>query len=453
LAAIKGETQVSAEFVSIAMLLLLPALSDAQQAAKCPQAAPLSETQLAELHKGKLPAPRIRQLVVSCGIDFEPSGEVIGRLRSAGMPEVVLGAVRAATGPAATKRRAEPEVPPKPETVVKGTDARVQVQLTALEPAWVLARADGKYLFSATMEANATRTFEASSEVWLRLGNAGAVSIVLNGKAIGPVGPTGQVRTVTLRADGFEIVPPKSDVPPNPEDSSASPPSAVAPPATIVVGTKKVNPKDGLTYVWIPPGRFIMGCSPGDGECGDDEKPAHQVIITKGFWLGQTPVTQKAYQRVTGRNPSSFEGANLPVETVNWDEASGYCAAIGGRLPTEAEWEYAARARSTSAQSGNPDDIAWHSGNSGGKTHEVGLKLPNAFELYDMLGNVWQWVGDWYGNYPPGSQNDPFGTGQQRALRGGSWYNPPRLARASGRIRWDEPSEGAFNLGLRCVAK
>ena len=86
-------------------------------------------------------------------------------------------------------------------------------------------------------------------------------------------------------------------------------------------GSTKVNAKDGQRYVWIPPGSFIMGCSPGDTECYDNEKPAHNVSITKGFWLGQTPVTQGAYQRVVGKNPSNFKGDNLPVEQVTWDEA------------------------------------------------------------------------------------------------------------------------------------
>ena len=234
-------------------------------------------------------------------------------------------------------------------------------------------------------------------------------------------------------------------------DASAAPTSAVLP-NSLMAGTKKVNPKDGLTYVWIPPGTFQMGCSPGDGECYDDEKPAHQVTITRGFWLGQTPVTQQAYQRVTGQNPSNFKGANLPVETVNWDEARAYCAAIGGRLPTEAEWEYAARAGSTGARYGNLDEIAWYSGNSGGKTHEVGQKLPNAFGLHDMLGNVWQWAAEWYGNYPSGAQSDPSGaaSGQYRALRGGSWGNYPRFVRVSGRNRY-WPGDRYDYFGLRCV--
>jgi formylglycine-generating enzyme required for sulfatase activity/tRNA A-37 threonylcarbamoyl transferase component Bud32 len=232
------------------------------------------------------------------------------------------------------------------------------------------------------------------------------------------------------------------------------PGASAVPPATIAAGAKKVNPKDGLTYVWIPPGTFRMGCSPGDNECFDDEKPANQVTITKGFWLGQTPVTQQAYQRATGQNPSYFKGTNLPVETVTWDESRAYCAATGGRLPTEAEWEYAARAGSTGARYGNLDEIAWDLGNSGGKTHEVGQKLANGFGLYDMLGNVWQWVADGYGNYPSGAQSDPSGsaTSRFRALRGGSWVSNARFARVSLRYRY-VPGVRLYNIGLRCVGK
>jgi formylglycine-generating enzyme required for sulfatase activity len=197
-----------------------------------------------------------------------------------------------------------------------------------------------------------------------------------------------------------------------------------------------------------------MGCSPGDTECFPAEKPTHPVTITKGFWLGQTPVTQQAYQRVTGQNPSHFKGANLPVETVGWNEAKAYCAAIGGRLPTEAEWEYAARAGSTGARYGNLDDIAWYSKNSGSQTHEVGQELANAFGLYDMLGNVSQWVADSYGNYPSGAQSDPSGaeSGQHRALRGGSWGLNARVTRVSLRVGV-VPGDRDAGIGLRCVGE
>jgi formylglycine-generating enzyme required for sulfatase activity len=226
-----------------------------------------------------------------------------------------------------------------------------------------------------------------------------------------------------------------------------------------VAGTTKVNSKDGLTYVWIPPGRFIMGCSSGDTECRDDEKPAHEVTMTKGFWLGQTPVTQAAFQHVIPLNLSHFKGDNLPVEGVVWLFARKYCGKIGGRLPTEAEWEYAARAGSTGARYGNLDDIAWYTNNSGGATHGVGQKRPNGFGLYDMLGNVWQWTTGHYAGL--GALSDPAGavSGSDRVLRGGSWSDNPTSVRASCRRVIAPPDqEGPTNMGkvydnvgFRCV--
>jgi formylglycine-generating enzyme required for sulfatase activity len=214
----------------------------------------------------------------------------------------------------------------------------------------------------------------------------------------------------------------------------------------------RVNPKDGLAYAWIPPGTFTMGCSPEDSECYSDEKPANEVAITRGFWMGQTPVTQQAWQRVTRLSRSYFTGANLPVESVTWDDARNYCQAIGGRLPTEAEWEYAARAGSTGPLYGDLNAVAWYGANSGGKTHEVGQRQPNAFGLYDVLGNVWQWTADWLGHYQPGAQSDPSGptSGQFRAVRGGSWFNGPPVVRVSVRFGF-APGERDSRTGLRCI--
>ncbi len=238
---------------------------------------------------------------------------------------------------------------------------------------------------------------------------------------------------------------------PNPAPAAAPAPEAVV---AHRAGETRVNPKDGLTYVWIPPGRFLMGCSPGDADCAPQEQPAHEVNITKGFWLGRTPVTQQAYQRVTGKNPSFFKVAEHPVEMVNWNEAKAYCAAVGGRLPTEAEWEYAARAGSMGPRYGAPDEIAWHYDNSGFKTHEVGQKKPNAFGLYDMLGNVFQWVADWYGVYPSSESSDPSGpsSGQLRMVRGGSWDNLSKVARSSYRGT-SAPGDRSYSFGIRCVGE
>jgi formylglycine-generating enzyme required for sulfatase activity len=161
-------------------------------------------------------------------------------------------------------------------------------------------------------------------------------------------------------------------------------------------GTVKTNPKDGLNYVWIPPGTFMMGCSPGDNECSGDEKPAHQVTITRGFWIGQTPVTVGAYKRfvaASGRQMPDAPGFNsgwvndpMPIVNVDWNDATAFCGWAGGRLPTEAEWEYAARAGSTEARYGPIDEVAWYSNNSGRKTHEVAQKRANGFGLFDITG-------------------------------------------------------------------
>jgi eukaryotic-like serine/threonine-protein kinase len=235
---------------------------------------------------------------------------------------------------------------------------------------------------------------------------------------------------------------------------SPSPPAA---------GTVRENPKDGLKYVWIAPGKFMMGCSPGDTECSDNEKSPHRVTITKGFWMGQTVVTVSAYNRfaaATGKampnapdfNPG-WSNEQMPIVNINWNEAQDYCAWAGGRLPTEAEWEYAGRGGSTETRYGPIDEVAWYFNNSGQKTHEVGQKRANGFGLYDMLGNVWEWVNDWYDQnyYRNSPSQDPIGpaSGQLRVLRGGSWYYNPRYVRVTDRVRYD-PGDWSNDLGFRC---
>lgn len=220
------------------------------------------------------------------------------------------------------------------------------------------------------------------------------------------------------------------------------------------LGDAKTNPKDGLRYLWIPPGSVTTGCSPGDNECYEDEYPTRKITLTRGFWLGETEVTQAAYEHVTGENPSVFEGPNLPVEMITWDDADYYCREIGGRLPTEAEWEYAARAGTTGSRYGDLDQVAWYWGNSKFSTHPVGQKKPNAFGLYDMLGNVVEWTHTWYTVQISQENINPQGPsiGEFKSLRGGGWWDDPDLVRASYRSRI-EPGDTDFNIGFRCVSE
>jgi formylglycine-generating enzyme required for sulfatase activity len=220
------------------------------------------------------------------------------------------------------------------------------------------------------------------------------------------------------------------------------------------------NSQDGLIYLWIPAGTFTMGCSNGDEQCFSEEKPAHQVTISKGFWIGQTEVTVEAYEKfagITEDRPASDNdqhGHDTPVVNVTWDEATDFCKWAGGRLPTEAEWEYAARGGSSASRYGELDDIAWHEKNSGSTVHPAGQKRANKFGLFDMLGNAWEWINDWYDGkyYARSPEVDPAGpeTGQVHGLRGGSWLNNSKLLRASDRGR--SLPELRFNyFGLRCV--
>ena len=207
--------------------------------------------------------------------------------------------------------------------------------------------------------------------------------------------------------------------------------------------------------VLIPGGTFWMGCVPGDSECKDGEKPRHQVTVDS-FYMDTHEVTQAQYERVMGKNPSDFKNcSDCPVENVSWDDARSYCSKVGKRLPSEAEWEYAARGgKDGEVRHGSLGDVAWYDGNSEKKTHPVGKKAPNGFGLYDMLGNVYEWCSDWYdeGYYAKSPLKDPHGaeSGAYRVLRGGSWFNVSRNVRASGRFGYT-PGTGYYNLGFRCV--
>ena len=219
-------------------------------------------------------------------------------------------------------------------------------------------------------------------------------------------------------------------------------------------GETRVNAKDGQEYVWIPPGTFSMGCSPDDDGCYGDEKPRHSVRITKGFWMGKTPVTVKAGRRfgLAGKNGEEFD--ELPVITARWAEAQGFCNAAGMRLPTEAEWEYAARAGVEANRYGDLDSIAWYEGNGGRGVHPVGLKQPNAWGLYDMFGNLPQWTADWFDEnyYALSPSSDPPGpsSGDHRVVRGSEYNDTARKVRASYRTMRD-PELLSYGTSFRCV--
>jgi len=188
----------------------------------------------------------------------------------------------------------------------------------------------------------------------------------------------------------------------------------------------------------IPAGKFTMGE-------GSDQ---HEVTLSKPFYMGVMEVTQAQYQAIMGTNPSFFKGAMNPVETVSWDDATEFCKKLSEktrqavRLPAEAEWEYACRAGTATAFSfGDADsalgDYAWYSANNGDTTHPVGQKKPNAWGLFDMHGNVWEWCADWFDKYPKGAATDPQGpaSGTYRVLRGGGWFGDPGFCRSAFRVR------------------
>ncbi len=228
---------------------------------------------------------------------------------------------------------------------------------------------------------------------------------------------------------------------------------------------------DGSGFVRIPAGEFLMGADKGN----DDEKPAHRVRIGQSVEMGKFEVTQAQWEAVMSRppeaharpgsrpavvNPSYFKGSTLPVENVSWDEVQQFLRALNARdrqheyrLPTEAEWEYACRA----GREEEPDKLeaqAWYRDNSSGHTQPVGQKQPNAWGLYDMHGNVWEWVQDWYDpNYYKNSPaTDPKGpeAASYRVYRGGSWYSSVTDCRAAMR-GFDLPSNHYYSLGFRLV--
>ena len=247
----------------------------------------------------------------------------------------------------------------------------------------------------------------------------------------------------------------------------------------------KLGPEEGqpwtvpdldLEMAYIPPGTFAMGSENGAGS----ERPQTRVTLTIGYWLGKTEVTQGQWEALMGATvvrqrdkanpgwPLRGEGPDYPVYYVNWNEAMEYCQRLTERersagrlpegfkytLPTEAQWEYACRAGTTEDFAGSLDAMAWYGSNRGGQAHPAGQKQPNAWELYDMHGNVGEWCRDWYQDHlSGGSVADPFGpaSGSARVVRGGSWFSPARDCRSasrSGGVPDGRQSRLGFRLAL-----
>ena len=229
----------------------------------------------------------------------------------------------------------------------------------------------------------------------------------------------------------------------------------------------------GWSFVPLRPGSFTMGSPPVETDAfGEGDESAHKVTLTHTIWMSAYETTQAQYSELTGRNPSfGTKAPRYPVVSVTWDDVQGFIGRLNKRerqegrlpmgwayrLPTEAEWEYGCRAGSSAVYCyGNEGplwDFAWYNGSSRRRHHAVGGKRPNAWGLYDMHGNVWEWCQDWYaGRYPRGKQLDPLGpqTGKCRVTRGGSWLNAPQNCRSAVRS-WIAPSDYTDTTGFRVV--
>jgi formylglycine-generating enzyme required for sulfatase activity len=218
----------------------------------------------------------------------------------------------------------------------------------------------------------------------------------------------------------------------------------------------------GIAWARIPSGTFQMGCVPGDPRCSSDEQPRHAVTISRPFDLMTTEVTVGMFRShgfEVDEQPVWSRSENHPVVVVTWTEANDFCAKIGGRLPTEAEWEHAARGGKDGflypwGDQAPTDAAAAVNGAAfeGDAAQPVGQYAPNAFGVYDMAGNVWEWVSDWAGTYGADAASDPKGSvsGRVRLVRGGSYGDDPSNLRVSNRTP-NAPDRINLNVGFRCA--
>ena len=241
--------------------------------------------------------------------------------------------------------------------------------------------------------------------------------------------------------------------------------SSVSSGSSLTGNTITIPVKDGISIdmIRVEAGTFTMGATAEMKNPNDDEKPTHRVTLTNDYYIGKYEVTQALWQAVMGKKTSKFKWYNLPVEQVSWDACQKFISKLNRitgktfRLPTEAEWEYAARGGNKSrgyqySGSNNLSDVAWYGDNSGNKTHAVGTKQPNELGIYDMSGNVREWCQDWYGVYSSSSQVNPTGanSGSYRVFRGSSWLGSAWGCRSCFRS-YNSPDYRGSDLGLRLV--
>jgi formylglycine-generating enzyme required for sulfatase activity len=455
---------------------------------------PLAQDEIMDLVEAGMDNTELAKKVDRLGINFEPTEQYLEALRKAGAQDVLIEALR----------NANPQ-PLSKEQILRLVAGGVPSERAAslVKQHGIDFVADDKYLRELTVAGadstliGAVRTASSAVSGELLVETSPGATVYLDGETQGQADTKGELdvraklgpHTLKVSLAG------KADFQQSVTLSTREATRFAAPlqDAGPVQGSVRQNPRDGLKYVWVPAGTFMMGCSADDANCLPDEKPAHSVTLTDGFWIGQTEIPVAAFKRfagATGRsmppepkfnaravNPGWGDDAMVMVD-INWTDAQDYCRWAGGRLPTEAEWEYAARGGTSSFRYGNLDDIAWFADNSGptrlnstqmwndnstyykkleangNGLHDVGQKLPNAYGLFDVLGNSSEWVSDWYDahyyqNSPAVNPQGPA-TGTQRVLRGWNWFVPPINLRVSHRGPTDPTLRGNA-CAARCV--
>lgn len=446
--------------------------------------APLTREQVLTLLASGVPSPRAAILVQQRGIDFVADEKYLQDVRLAGGDDALVTALREASAALradlviVTSPGAEVELDGKPQGKASAQGEFTTQASPGTHVLTISLPGKNAFVQTVTLAAKPANRIEArlvDAPGSIRIETTPGASITFDGISRGsanaggewvldpiPSGPHKLLAAAPHKRDHFQIV----AVAAGQESRLEIKLEDLAP---------GENPRDGLKYVLIPPGNFKMGCNVehiklkagrywvNTAPCFDNEFPAHDVTISKGFWIGQTTVTVEAYQgfaEATGRQMPNAPDFNkgwtkprMPIVNVSWDDAHDYCAWAGGYLPTEAEWEYAARGGSPKLEYGSYDQIGWGSKNSGNQAHEVGQKLANGYGLFDMLGNVSEWVNDWLDPdyYKHSPKVDPPGptSGRVRVVRGGDWSSS--VFRASWRGSYVTSNRGD-GIGFRCAA-